>query len=210
MTQSQQNFRLIISYLIILLIPSALVRFFGLSDQFYLFTTITDSLGALLLLYFNYRGQKNRLEKHPLPLKKAIIWGISGILLALIIQIIAGSIDHLLFKNSTQSLNTLTLMTALKAQPWLIIILTIAAPTMEELVFRKAIFGGLSGRLNSVLAALISSLLFAVIHQDSHLIIYAAIGLFLCWLYRKTGSIYTTIISHAGMNLVVTLFYLSH
>lgn len=210
MTQNQQNFRLIISYLIILLIPSALVRFWGLTDQFYLLATITDSLGALLLLYFNYRGPRNNLEKQPLPLKKSIIWGIIGVLLVLIIQIIAGLVDHLLFKNSTQSLNTLTLMTALKTQPWLIIILTIAAPTMEELVFRKAIFGGLSGRINPLLAALISSLLFAIIHQDSHLIIYAAIGLFLCGLYRKTGSIYTTIISHAGMNLLVTLFYLNH
>jgi membrane protease YdiL (CAAX protease family) len=99
-------------------------------------------------------------------------------------------------------------MTAMRQQPWLILAVTIAAPVMEEIVFRGAIFGGLSGTINPLWAALISSLLFSLLHQDGHLIIYAAIGLFLCWLYRKTGSLYTTIISHAGMNLLVTLTYL--
>ncbi len=49
----------------------------------------------------------------------------------------------------------------MQQQPFLILATTIAAPIMEEITFRKAIFGGLASRLNRILAAIISSLLFA-------------------------------------------------
>ncbi|KRL58353.1 CPBP family intramembrane glutamic endopeptidase [Latilactobacillus fuchuensis] len=208
MTLYKQNFRIILTYLIVLVLPSACAQLFKLTPQIFLLTTIFDLLGALGLLVFNRRRTANSLEYHPAPLKTIIMWGISGILLTLLVQVLAGIVDHLIFKNSANSLNTITLMTAMRQQPWLILAVTIAAPVMEEIVFRGAIFGGLSGTINPLWAALISSLLFSLLHQDGHLIIYAAIGLFLCWLYRKTGSLYTTIISHAGMNLLVTLTYL--
>lgn len=209
MTLYKQNFSIIISYLFILLIPSAVVRFGHLSASFFLITTIVDCLGAAWLLYLNQRTQANAIEQRPFPLKPIIIWGLCGIVLVLVIQILAGFIEQNILHITAKSLNTISLMTMMQQQPFLILATIIAAPIMEEITFRKAIFGGLASRLNRILAAIISSLLFAFLHQDGHLLIYTAIGLFLCWLYRKTGSIFTTIISHAGMNLIVTLLYLN-
>lgn len=208
MTLFRRNFNIILSYLIILIIPTIGARLFHWEAQIFLLLTLSDLLGAGWLLWLNHRRPANRLEAHPKPLKAVISWGIIGILLTLIVQVIAGIIDHLLFKGNTNSLNTLTLMTAMRQQPGLILAITLAAPIMEELVFRGALFGGLAQKINPYWAALISSLGFSLLHQDGHLIIYAAIGLCLCWLYRKTGSLYTTIISHAGMNFLVTLTYL--
>ena len=208
MTLYKQNFRIILTYLIVLVLPGVCAQLFKLTPQIFLLTTVFDLLGALGLLVFNQRREPNSLERHPAPLKTIIMWGISGILLTLLVQVLAGIVDHLILKNATNSLNTITLMNAMRQQPWLILAVTVAAPVMEEIVFRGAIFGGLAGTIKPLWAALFSSLLFSLLHLDGHLIIYLAIGLCLCWLYRKTGSLYTTIISHAGMNLLVTLTYL--
>lgn len=207
MTLYKQNFSIIISYLFILLIPSAVVRFSQLSDSFFFITTIVDCLGAAWLLYLNQRTQANAIERQALALKPILIWGVCGIILVLLIQILASFIEQTIFHIPAKSLNTTALMTTMQHQPFLIFATTIAAPIMEEITFRKAIFGGLASGLKLTLAAVISSLLFAFLHQDGHLLIYTAIGLFLCWLYHKTGSIFTTIISHAGMNLIVILLY---
>lgn len=76
MTLYKQNFSIIISYLFILLIPSAVVRFGHLSASFFLITTIVDCLGAAWLLYLNQRTQANAIEQQPFPLKPIIIWGL--------------------------------------------------------------------------------------------------------------------------------------
>ncbi|KRM24379.1 CPBP family intramembrane glutamic endopeptidase [Latilactobacillus graminis] len=210
MIRDQENSTIIISYLLTLLIPSALIRWGHLSVTFFLLTTIVDCLGAIWLLYLNQRTATNSLEQRPLKHKSILIWGLCGIVLTLLVQMLASIFEQNILHVTAKSLNTISLMSSMKKQPFLILATTIAAPVMEEITFRKALFGGLANHLNDFIAAIIASLLFAFLHQDGHLLIYTAIGLFLCWLYRKTGSIFSTIISHAGMNLMVTLLYFSH
>ena len=89
----------------------------------------------------------------------------------------------------------------------------VMAPIVEELLFRGAIFAPLRKK-NRLLAYLVSTLLFALLHIINFLILdftpmlfvliplYAAISLPLAWVYEKSGSIWTAIFLHSLMNLV--------
>lgn len=98
----------------------------------------------------------------------------------------------------------------------------VLAPIAEELLFRGALYGGLRNK-NRVLAYVVSSLLFAFLHVLSFLLLiptaslllmmllYIPAGVALAYAYEKSGSIWTAIFLHAGMNFIaialnVTLF----
>lgn len=86
---------------------------------------------------------------------------------------------------------------------------TIAGPIMEEFVFRRAIFGSLERRFGFFLPALLSSVLFAFAHNDGHYLLYAGLGFLFCGMYRYSGRIWTSMITHVGMNLLVILTQLA-
>ena len=76
-------------------------------------------------------------------------------------------------------------------------------PFTEELVFRGVIFGELKNKIHPVLAAVISSLIFGILHGVSVHIGYAFIcGIVLSLVYYYTGSIWVSYIVHALFNLI--------
>jgi membrane protease YdiL (CAAX protease family) len=93
--------------------------------------------------------------------------------------------------------------------------LIIGAPVAEELTFRGQIFAALSQtRLGMRGAAAITSAVWAVIHitQPFHIILLLFLmGLALCWLLVRFGSLWVTITCHAVWNglSAVTLYYLA-
>ncbi|MFD2667262.1 CPBP family intramembrane glutamic endopeptidase [Listeria grayi] len=96
-----------------------------------------------------------------------------------------------------------------KQAPVLFVFITLIAPVIEEIVFRKVLFGGLTNWMNIHVAAVISSLFFALGHGDlPFLLVYFSIGLILCFLYTKTKRITVTIFAHMIMNAIVLLFSL--
>ena len=92
----------------------------------------------------------------------------------------------------------------------------ILAPFVEELLFRGVLFAPFLKR-SRVLAYTISSLAFAFMHIVGFLImgfspilfvtmlIYIPHSLALCWVYEKTGSIWTAIFLHAFNNVIALL-----
>ena len=86
---------------------------------------------------------------------------------------------------------------------------TVLAPVTEEIIFRGVFFGGLAARWGFLPAALGSSLVFAGVHFSlSALFPLFLVGLILCYLYRRTGSIYPPMVYHAvfnGVTLVIVL-----
>ena len=76
---------------------------------------------------------------------------------------------------------------------------------MEEFVFRKVVFGFLYDIIGGTGAGVISSLLFAFLHFDGHILIYSVIGLVLSYLYFRTKNIAAPIIAHVLMNTIVIL-----
>ncbi len=86
------------------------------------------------------------------------------------------------------------------------VIAVFAAPFVEEVVFRGVLFRALLGRLGLALAAMLSAVVFAVIHvevlfsQPVALGGLLVVGLLLALAYQWTGSLWVPIIAHAFYN----------
>lgn len=209
MTQRQGMQRIIISYLIILLIPTLCNLISVTRSYTNLVMTICDLIGAGWLLYLSLHiKEKAPLEQHSTSRIKIIQWGIIGAFCCVLFQLLIVFIEHYCFHSIQASLNTNMLITGIKSLPLMALAVLIAAPIMEEIVFRKIIFGDLCQFTNKWLAALIASVLFALTHADGHLLVYTIIGMIFCYLYQKTGSVYTSMIAHILMNTFIVISYL--
>ncbi len=83
----------------------------------------------------------------------------------------------------------------------------IAAPVAEEAFFRGFVFAGVGKRLGFGWGAILSALLFALVHIDpGALIPIFFLGLLLAWLYARTRSIWACIFTHCLYNSIALLF----
>jgi uncharacterized protein len=110
------------------------------------------------------------------------------------------------------------------AIPAIILVVVVIGPAVEELVFRGAIFNGLNrlGALISsrplgttperparkapfVLAALVSSTFFALLHLEPVLLpAILILAVALCALFQRTGSLLPPLVAHATFNSFAT------
>ena len=82
----------------------------------------------------------------------------------------------------------------------------LAAPVLEELIFRIGIYGFLYKKTGFVPAMIISSLLFAVYHMNMIQGIYAFImGMLFCVFYHRDHRGYVPVVMHMGANLAAWL-----
>ncbi|WP_068610051.1 CPBP family intramembrane glutamic endopeptidase [Paenibacillus swuensis] len=80
------------------------------------------------------------------------------------------------------------------------------SPVLEEIVFRKWMFGHLHTKLGFWSSAIISSFLFSFLHFN----LSASIGMFLtgvlfCYFYKKSQSLMVTISAHITLNFLVLI-----
>ncbi len=86
--------------------------------------------------------------------------------------------------------------------PLMFIALVIAAPILEELIFRGIMLDGLLRIYSPTKAIVVSSLLFGVIHLNpAQFVGGALVGGFMGWVYFHTRSVLATILIHASFNL---------
>jgi len=82
------------------------------------------------------------------------------------------------------------------------ITIVIAAPILEELIFRGIILDGLLKKYSPIKAILITSVLFGLVHLNPWQFLAAlSLGIFAGWIYHETKSISFAIIIHAANNL---------
>jgi len=82
------------------------------------------------------------------------------------------------------------------------VLMVIAAPILEELIFRGIILDGLLKQYTPVKSILISSLLFGLVHLNPWQFVTGfIIGIFSGWVYYKTRSLTLAVIIHATANL---------
>ncbi|EIJ79858.1 Abortive infection protein [Bacillus methanolicus PB1] len=135
----------------------------------------------------------------------SIYWSVGGVFMALFSQYIAANIERLI-GIEMGSENTQQIISIIESFPFVILVSSVIGPILEEIVFRKIIFGALNKRLNFFLSALISSLIFALAHSEpEHIILYSAMGFTFAFLYVKTKRIIVPIIAHVAMNTFVVL-----
>ena len=83
------------------------------------------------------------------------------------------------------------------------LMIVIAAPVLEELIFRGIVLDGLLKNYSPVKSILISSLLFGFVHLNPWQFISAFIlGCFIGWIYHKTRSLSFAILIHATNNFI--------
>ncbi|WP_067841754.1 CPBP family intramembrane glutamic endopeptidase [Amphibacillus sediminis] len=139
-------------------------------------------------------------------LTMTIIWSILGFFMVMFGQMIVNLIQMLLFNIDEQSQNTENLMGVARVFPIFIVVIAIIGPILEEIIFRKIIFGELYKRTNFLVAGVISGLIFAVIHNDfTHLLVYFMMSFVFAFIYVETKRIIVPIIAHMLMNTFVVI-----
>lgn len=82
-------------------------------------------------------------------------------------------------------------------------LIIIVAPIIEEIVFRGLFYKTLKNFLPFVQASIISSLIFAIIHENIlSLTILFLLSLYLTWIYERTNSILYSILTHSIFNFL--------
>lgn len=166
-------------------------------------------IAAMILIlrdkqFFNiWKGKKAGLLE-------AVGWGVLGFFLLYFGQIIAALIEVELFGIKPGSENTANITNLVEVVPWALLAVVFFGPVLEELVFRRVVFGSLNQTTNFFFATAVSALVFAAVHLDfTHLLVYFSTGLVLAFLYQKTKRIITPIIAHIMLNAFVMVLQLN-
>lgn len=173
---------------------------------------ISFILGLIIILYLMRPAirQENTRNKENITTSGIILWSILGVFLAFFAQSIAVMIETELLGIKPGSENTQMIMDITRSSPLFMIIPMLIAPVLEEIVFRKIIFGTLYQKTNFFIAAVLSAFIFGIIHGEPvHLLIYASMGLVFAYVYVKTKRIIVPIIVHMSLNTITVIAQLS-
>lgn len=142
-------------------------------------------------------------------IRASIGWGVIGFFLVFFGQTIGAYIERLLGIDMVSE-NTQSIMDITKVAPIMIIAIVFLGPVLEELVFRRVIFGSIIQNYNFWIASIISAIVFAAIHMDfTHILLYTICGMIFAFLYHKTKRIITPIIAHILLNGFVTFIQMN-
>jgi len=77
----------------------------------------------------------------------------------------------------------------------------------EEILFRGFLFNSLRGKLGPWGAAILSSLIFGGLHylHGFGMAAIALFGMFACWIFARTGSLWPGVLLHAMSNAFITV-----
>lgn len=193
-----------------------------------LFTAMIFSLFALLVVYFKIRHQHNICQSicRFFGIKNITLKGFIVSLISLIIFMVASEIITVIADKSPMDFLD-GLMNDQSLLP-LIIAIVIVAPIYEELVFRGLVFGSITHvthanhtpiplfnnitiSKNTLIASLVSSLLFSVVHLQYDffgMVLIFGMALLFAFIRVKYGLI-MAILMHMINNGVAMLFYLA-
>lgn len=173
---------------------------------------IVNTIAAIIFLVLIARNKKfmQVFKGKKASIGSIFLWGIIGFFLAMGGQMLAASIESM-FGVTPGSDNTALLTDIAKTSPIVIISMVLFAPLLEELVFRRVIFGGIYMKTNFWVATLVSAVVFAAVHNElEHLLIYTMPALVFAYLYYRTKSILTPMIAHGLMNGFVVVVQLNY
>lgn len=166
---------------------------------------ISFSLALIITLIILRKEMRNNRNERGTSLGLSIIWAFFGVFLALFAQAIAANIERLIGVEMGSE-NTKDIIHIIEEFPLAILVSSIFGPILEEIVFRKILFGTLHKRFNFFISAIISSIIFALAHMElEHILLYSAMGFTFAFLYVKTKHILVPIFAHVTMNTMVVI-----
>lgn len=168
--------------------------------------TLIDAVGSLsaIAYYLRKRGAKWRdLGWRRFSLKKATILFAVVALSFFFLVAVAYALIQLVFPgfNANQEQTNEFIGVAPSLKPLSFFALVVLPPIIEETVFRGFLFPALATRYGYALGVISSSVLFGFAHLQANISIYTFIlGLLLCILYRRLGSIFPGMAVHMMNN----------
>ncbi|MGG5254751.1 lysostaphin resistance A-like protein [Neobacillus sp. SM06] len=167
---------------------------------------ISFSIGLAITLFILRKEMRGtRDNRSGSSLSVSIIWAIFGVFLALFAQSLAANIERLIGV-PMGSENTQQILKIIDTLPLTILVSSIFGPILEEIVFRKILFGTLYKRFNFFVSALASSVIFALAHMEpQHVLLYSSMGFTFAYLYIRTKHILVPIFAHVAMNTLVVI-----
>ncbi len=176
----------------------------GFAGVTWLVISFSITLVIVLLLLREEMVNANEV-RNGASLGRSILWSITGVFLALFAQAFAANIERLI-GIEVGSDNTQQILRIIESFPIMIVVSSVIGPILEEIVFRKIIFGAFYKRFNFFLSALLSSVIFSFAHMEpEHTLLYSAMGFTFAYLYVKTNRILVPIVAHVSMNTFVVL-----
>ncbi|PMC33945.1 CPBP family intramembrane metalloprotease [Bacillus sp. UMB0899] len=178
------------------------------AERFAFWTIFSFTLTLLIILYLlrNERHAENRFRGEPASVGASVAWAIIGFFMAIFVQGLAANIEVNIFGVDPGSENTQRIVNMIELFPLVILVTSIIGPILEEIIFRKILFGVLYTRTNFFIAALISSLIFSLLHgEPQHVLLYGSMGFTFAFLYVKTKRILVPIFAHVSMNTMVVV-----
>lgn len=184
--------------------------------RFSIYLQVILFIVAAIIIILMHQWIKNptKLELgHKEPKRYIIGWALLGFFIVMVYQVIVSLIYTAIFGGQQVSPNTERLMEVARQLPVFIILISIVGPILEEYVFRKVLFGELYNAFKGnrvvsfIIATVISSLIFALAHNDFKFIpIYFGMGVIFSLAYVITKRIAVPIIIHMVQNGLVVLF----
>ena len=145
--------------------------------------------------------------------RRGVGYGMLTLLLAFPLIWIVLMISAFLFRDHLESHPLIPLLLHTR-DPWLIVLLAlmavVMAPIVEETLFRGLLFRALDARVSFWGAAVISGVLFALVHGQLVAILpIVVLGVIFAFLTRRTESLWASAGAHAmfnGLNTLIVLF----
>lgn len=165
-----------------------------IAANFYLITFDATAALGLVWLYL----KKYNATWRDVGLRRFNIWRALGFLLvslialSILVALAYAAIKLLLpsFNANQPQSNDFTKSTSPSTLPFSFLALVILPPIIEEIVFRGFMFPAFAKRWGLVGGAVGSSVLFGIAHLQGNVTVYTIVlGLLLCLMYRKLGSI---------------------
>lgn len=202
MSYQKNQFFTLLTYIILLSLGTVLSMLSITGSAYFLTITLGSLIATGVMIYLVKLGGPLDFEKKS-DFNHDLQWIILGTIGAIVVQFGIGFLDQLVFHASTNSQNTIGLLLMVKEYPYYFLYVMIAAPIMEEIIFRRVFFANLIKPTNVYIAAIISAIIFAFMHQDTRFLVYVAMGLWFAFIYYKSKNIYVSAGSHIIMNAIV-------
>ncbi len=190
-------------------------HYFGYSDSAvnligYIFQSTCYFLFPCWIVCSYYKQPSSALGLKKIPFWSVLPRGIGyGFLLYLMVIVISMLVTNIFpYNRNMQDILELIVETKdMFFKTAYILLVVVAAPVSEEVLFRGLFYSALKGRFGVIAAMVISAAVFAAMHLDP----YAAIayffgGICLAYIYEKHHNLWYNIVAHATWNLIaVTL-----
>lgn len=177
-----------------------------------LFTqNILPFIVVIITLIFINKTQDDRIVYFLRPLgenrSKVILYSFMfKVVISIIDAIFVSALTAMGLKLQGQEISNVFLKSSGFSMFLLLIMMVIIAPILEEFVFRHILYRGLGAKIGKISAAIITSLLFMLLHFNiAGSIAFFGVGLYNCYLYDKYGY-RAAVTNHFIFNGVSALF----